>query len=140
MQVYGDVDLEQTTAALERSFGALTPRTALPAEKAAAPYRVPAGSDQPVVLTHHGDARQSAAMVYWPTGGGTAGLRESRQLRILSEVFSNRLLDALRDIERREAIDLAIDKKAIVDTILFGQGEVAEARYSVLPDALQVIC
>ncbi len=97
VQVYGDVDLAQTTAALERSFGALTPRTTLSAEKAAAPYRVPAGSDQPVVLTHHGDARQSAAMVYWPTGGGTAGLRESRQLRILSEVFSNRLLDRLRE-------------------------------------------
>ncbi|MFM6931570.1 MAG: M16 family metallopeptidase, partial [Novosphingobium sp.] len=97
VQVYGDVDLTQTTAALERSFGALTPRTTLPPEKANAVPRVPAGSADPIVLTHHGDARQSAAMVYWPTGGGTAGLPESRQLRILSEVFSNRLLDRLRE-------------------------------------------
>ncbi|MCW1403863.1 insulinase family protein [Novosphingobium sp. MW5] len=97
VQVYGDVDLAQTVTALERSFGALKPRTSLPADKANAVPRVPKGSAEPIVLYHNGDARQAAAMVYWPTGGGTAGLSEGRQLRILSEVFSNRLLDRLRE-------------------------------------------
>lgn len=97
VQVYGDVDLAETTAALERTFGALKARVPLPAEQANATLRVPAGGGEPIILTHHGEANQAAAMVYWPTGGGVSALRESRQLRILSEVFSNRLLDRLRE-------------------------------------------
>ena len=34
----------------------------------------------PEVLTHRGDANQAAAAVIWPSGGGLASLRESRQL------------------------------------------------------------
>ncbi len=52
---------------------------------------------QPTVITHRGDANQAAAVVAWPSGGGVAALRESRQLEILTQLFNNRLLDALRE-------------------------------------------
>ncbi|MFD2578358.1 M16 family metallopeptidase [Novosphingobium colocasiae] len=54
-------------------------------------------SAQPVVLYHHGDPDQAAAVVSWPTGGGSMGISESRQLEILTQLFSNRLLDAARE-------------------------------------------
>lgn len=97
VQVFGDIDRDATIAALSRTFGALAPRPALPRALAPASTRAPDGGGAPIVLTHRGDANQAAAMVFWPTGGGTAGLRESRQLRILAEVFSNRLLDRMRE-------------------------------------------
>jgi zinc protease len=49
------------------------------------------------VLRHRGDANQAAAIVTWPTGGGMAGVRESRQIHILSELFTIRLMDAMRE-------------------------------------------
>jgi zinc protease len=51
----------------------------------------------PVVLYHHGDKDQAAAVVAWPTGGGVAGMPESRRLELLGDIFSNRLLDAMRE-------------------------------------------
>ena len=97
VQVFGDIDHDQTVAALARTFGALKPRVPLSHPLAPALTRTPAGGGAPFVLNHHGDAAQSAAMVFWPTGGGIAAVRESRQLRILAEVFSNRLLDRMRE-------------------------------------------
>jgi len=50
-----------------------------------------------VVLTHRGDKNQAAALISWPTGGGMSGVRESRQLEILAQLFQNRLLDRFRE-------------------------------------------
>ena len=97
VQVFGDIDRNQTVAALSRTFGALKPRMPLTHPLAPAFTAVPVGGGAPFVLTHHGDAAQSAAMVFWPTGGGISAVRDSRQLRILAEVFSNRLLDRMRE-------------------------------------------
>ena len=97
VQVFGDIDHDQTVAALARTFGALKPRVPLAHPLALASTAVPLGGAAPIVLTHHGDAAQSAAMAFWPTGGGVAAVKESRQLRILAEVFSNRLLDRMRE-------------------------------------------
>ena len=36
-------------------------------------------------------------MIAWPSGGGVADLRESRQLEILVQLFNNRLFDAMRE-------------------------------------------
>jgi zinc protease len=52
---------------------------------------------QPVVLYHHGEPDQAAAVVAWKLGGGVEGVQVSRELEVLSEVFSNRLLDAMRE-------------------------------------------
>lgn len=97
VQVYGDIDRNATIAALQRTFGALAPRPELPRSVTEATMRFPAGTAQPVVLTHRGDANQAAAVISWPTGGGSAGISESRQIEILSNVFANRLMDAMRE-------------------------------------------
>ena len=97
VQVFGDIDRAKTLAALARTFGALAPREPTPAIAASSQAQVPAGGGAPVVLTHHGDANQAAALVSWPTGGGTAGVRTSRQLEILTDLFTNRLIDRMRE-------------------------------------------
>jgi zinc protease len=61
---------------------------------------VPSFSDNSAdtqVLFHRGDPDQAAAVVAWPSGGGVTYLRESRQLEILTQLFSNRLLEAMRE-------------------------------------------
>ena len=95
IDMFGDFNREQALAALEKTFGALAPRTAVPASDLAP--TIPAHNEDPLVLTHRGDPSQAAAVVAWPTGGGQAGVRESRQLEILAQIFNNRLFDAMRE-------------------------------------------
>ena len=95
--VFGEFDQAKIIEQLRLTFGALPPRMAIPADVAA---RVPGfapTADKPAVLTHRGDPNQAAAVVAWPSGGGVASLRESRQIEILTQLFNNRLLDALRE-------------------------------------------
>ncbi|MFO6448572.1 M16 family metallopeptidase [Erythrobacter sp. NE805] len=95
--VFGQYDEAKVIEQLRLTFGALAPREPIPAEVAARVPGFAAPSEKPTVVTHRGDANQAAAVVTWPSGGGTAALRESRQLEILTQLFSNRLLDALRE-------------------------------------------
>ncbi len=97
VQLFGDFDRNAALAALGRTFGALPPRPPLPAGTAPATARFPAANATPLVLTHRGDGNQAAAVVSWPTGGGSAGIGESRQLEILTQLFTNRLLDRMRE-------------------------------------------
>ena len=97
VQIFGDFDRAAAVEALQRTFGALKPRTARAAADNAAPIKGGEASGEPVVLTHRGDAEQAAAVVSWPTGGGTVGIPESRQLEILAQLFTNRLLDGVRE-------------------------------------------
>jgi zinc protease len=95
VDIFGDFNRDETVAALERTFGALPPRDPAPATGFAP--RVPAPVGDPLTLNHHGDANTAAAMVAWPTGGGSAGVHEARQLELLAQVFNNRLFDAMRE-------------------------------------------
>lgn len=97
VQIFGDFDKAATIAALEKSFGALKPRTPAVSTANLARIIVPHPSDKPIVLNHHGDPDQAAAVISWPTGGGSMGIRESRQLEILTQLFTNRLLGAVRE-------------------------------------------
>ena len=97
VQIFGDFERNSALAALQRTFGALSPRKPLPASVAPAVGRFPPPNAQPVVLTHRGDGNQAAALIAWGTGGGMAGISESRQLEILSQLFTNRLMDAMRE-------------------------------------------
>jgi zinc protease len=97
VQVYGDFNRVETIAALQRTFGALKARPPLPKDTAPATARFPSGNAQPVVLTHRGDANQAAAVVSWPTGGGSIGITESRKLEILTQLFTDRLMQAMRE-------------------------------------------
>jgi zinc protease len=95
--VFGEFDQAAIIEQLRKTFGALPPREPIAPEIAA---RVPGFAptpDKPEVITHRGDANQAAAVVAWQSGGGVANLRESRQLEILTQLFNNRLLDALRE-------------------------------------------
>ncbi len=97
VDVFGDIDREATITALNRTFGALPARAAPAATVAAREPSFPAATAEPAVLAHGGDPDQAAAVVAWPTGGGSAGLSEARKLELLAQLFANRLLDALRE-------------------------------------------
>lgn len=94
VSVFGDVTADAAIKAVAATFGALPPRDAtLPP---APPVRFPAHVTTPVVRTHSGNANQAAAVIAWPTGGGVAGIAESRRLDVLAQVFSDRLFERLR--------------------------------------------
>lgn len=95
VDLFGDFNRDEAIAALERTFGALPARDPLP--KTGFAPNVPAPVGDPLALTHRGDANTAAALVAWPTGGGAAGVHESRQLELLAQVFNNRLFDAMRE-------------------------------------------
>ncbi|GMN12740.1 M16 family metallopeptidase [Altererythrobacter sp. MTPC7] len=94
--IFGEFDREATIDALTRTFGALPERTPIPAEIANRGSTFP-DAGETTILEHRGDANQAAAVIAWPSGGGVADLRESRQLEILTSVFNNRLMDAMRE-------------------------------------------
>ncbi len=94
--VFGEFDKPAAIEALRKTFGALPARAPLPADALARATTL-ASAAVPRVLYHRGDANQAAAAVAWPTGGGVEGLRESRQLQILSDLFNNRLLEEMRE-------------------------------------------
>ena len=95
VDVFGDFDRETVVAALSRTFGALPPRAAATPGQ---PFgRFPMANATPLVLTHQGEPDQAAAVIAWPTGGGSDALPQSRKLEVLAQLFSNRLLDAMRE-------------------------------------------
>ena len=95
--VFGEFDQPAIIEQLRKTFGALPPRDPIPADIAARVPAFAATAEKPAIATHRGDANQAAAVVAWPSGGGVASLRESRQLEILTQLFNNRLLEALRE-------------------------------------------
>jgi zinc protease len=97
VQLFGDFNRADAVAALEKTFGALPRRAPLPQALAASSFPDLPPTAQPIVLEHRGDPGQAAAVINWPTAGGVANITEGRQLEILSQLFSNRLLDAMRE-------------------------------------------
>ncbi len=97
VQLYGDFKKDDAIAALNRTFGALPLRGGLPPGTAGLEARTLDPSPTANVLFHRGDKNQAAGIIAWPTGGGMAELRESRQLEILTQLFQNRLMDKLRE-------------------------------------------
>ncbi|MEO0871489.1 MAG: insulinase family protein, partial [Pseudomonadota bacterium] len=95
--VFGEFDKEAIIAKLAETFGALAPRDPIPLDVALRVPGFPEAEPLPTVLEHRGDANQAAAVVAWKSGGGIASIRESRQIEILTQIFNNRLLDALRE-------------------------------------------
>ena len=95
VDMFGDFNRDEAIQMLEKTFGAL------PARKQPAPVidppSLPEPNATPIALQHRGDPNQAAGVVIWPTGGGRAGVRESRQLDILAQIVNNRLFDAMRE-------------------------------------------
>lgn len=95
--IFGEYDKEAIVTKLTETFGALPPARSVRSEVAVRVPGFPEPAPLPTVLTHRGDANQSAAVVAWKTGGGMKAIRESRQIEILTQIFNNRLLEALRE-------------------------------------------
>jgi zinc protease len=93
--VVGDVDVEEAIRQAAATFGAL-PRRAEAAPPAAS-VRFPAGTAEPVRLTHGGRADQGLAFIGWPTTGLYADTRQARTLDVLSDVFELRLIQKIRE-------------------------------------------
>jgi zinc protease len=96
VQIYGDIDADQAIKLVGQTFGALPPREDVPVNPAYVKTAFPAHNDAPVVMRHNGAKDQAAAVMAWPTAGGFADARESRQLEILTQVFNDRLFEGLR--------------------------------------------
>lgn len=96
VDVFGDVTADAAIAAVAKSFGALKPRK--PDAPLTPDVRFPAHVDTPVMRTHDGDDTQAAAVIAWPTGGGSADHAEQRRLDVLAAVFADRLFDRLRSV------------------------------------------
>lgn len=94
VQVYGDVKADAAIQAVAASLGALKPRK--PAAATAPAPQFPAHQAAPVVRTHEGQPNQAAAVIAWPTAGGSEAIGESRRLEVLAAVFRDRLFDRLR--------------------------------------------
>ncbi len=97
VDVFGDIDRETVVTALSNTFGALPPREPAPAAMLARETSFPEATATPVVLHHRGEPDQAAAIIAWPAGAGSAGLPQRRKLDLLAQIFSNRLLDAMRE-------------------------------------------
>ena len=96
--VFGDIDRQATIEALSRTFGALEPREPLPEHVVERSIGFPEAREHPLVLRHSGQADQAAAVIAWPTGAGSAGLPQARKLDLLAQLFSNRLIDGMREV------------------------------------------
>lgn len=97
VQVFGDFRREAGITALNRTFGALAPRPALPVDTASATVPVTAPTATPITVTHRGADDQAMAVMAWNTAGGIADYRQARKLEAVATIYSSRLLDALRE-------------------------------------------
>jgi len=93
--IVGDVDVEEAIRQTAATFGALPPRP----EPAARTDRIrfPAGTAEPIRLTHRGRDDQGLAYVAWPTQGFFDDPRQARTLSLLSAVFQLRLIQKIRE-------------------------------------------
>lgn len=95
VQLFGDLRALDYRKLLAETFGALARRPVI-APAAGQTIAFPAPVSEPQLRFHTGDQGQAAAMVAWPTGGGVAGVRDSRGLDVLAAIFNDRLFDRLR--------------------------------------------
>ena len=93
--IVGDVDVDRAIAETAATFGALPPRNAPPA--AADRIRFPAGTANPVRLTHRGRADQALVFIGWPTHGFYDDPHESRALSLLAAIYQLRLTQKERE-------------------------------------------
>ncbi|KWV93360.1 pitrilysin family protein [Erythrobacter sp. YT30] len=95
--IFGEFDRDAIVQKLSETFGALPAREPISEQVAARVPNFAEDTGAPRVLNHRGDGNQAAAVIAWPSGGGMERIRESRQLEILTQLFNNRLLEALRE-------------------------------------------
>lgn len=95
VQIFGDLGSVDIDALLTATLGSLPPPNQA-GLATARPIGFPASTANPRIIRHRGDAGQGAALLAWPTGGGSAAIRTGRQLEVLAAIFNDRLFDRLR--------------------------------------------
>ena len=97
--VVGDIDRDTIIQQVARTFGALPKRDiGLGSYLDMTKLTFPKGKRKPVTLSHSGDANRALLQVYWPAPDGT-DTTINRRLGVLRSVFSNRLIDIIREDE-----------------------------------------
>jgi zinc protease len=99
VSIFGDVQEQAALDAVAATFGAMPARTAAPVPPGGTSVGFPAHNTTPEIHYHKGPETQAAAVIAWPTGGGSAGIAESRKLQALAALFSDRIIDRLRSQE-----------------------------------------
>lgn len=99
ISIVGDVDIEKAIDIVGRTFGALPQRADSRRQfEEQRKLTFPGGTAEPITLTHEGEADRAVIRVYWPaTDNGDITM--SRQISMLERVFSNRLIDVIREEE-----------------------------------------
>jgi len=94
----GDLTVDDAIAAVAPTLGAL-PRRGPDAQPApgATELRFPAGTPEPVRLTHNGPAEQTLAYIAWPTTDAVADRTEARRVSVMTEVLKLRVLEEIRE-------------------------------------------
>ncbi|HJW39816.1 MAG TPA: insulinase family protein [Rhizomicrobium sp.] len=110
--IVGDTTIDQAVHSVAATFGALPDRPA-PEVLTKGDEQFPDPTEQPVVLNHRGAANQAIAAIVWPTQGFLRDMKLQRTLRVLSEIFSQRLLD---DLRTREGITYTPGASTIAST------------------------
>lgn len=93
--IVGDIGVDEAIRQTAATFGALPRRNATPAPAAA--IRFPAGTAEPVRMTHGGRADQGLAYIAWPTADFFADTRQAQVLNLLADVFGLRLIEKIRE-------------------------------------------
>lgn len=94
----GDVTVDAAIAAVGQTFGALPARSAaIPPAAESLVRRFPAGTSEPVELTHTGLPTQALAYVAWPTVDSVEDRTEARTVSLLARVLQLRVTDKIRE-------------------------------------------
>ncbi|WP_435992578.1 M16 family metallopeptidase [Brevundimonas sp. LjRoot202] len=119
----GDLTVEDAVAAVAPTLGALPARgpDPVPAPEATT-LRFPAPTPEPVQLTHTGPAEQALAFVAFPTTDQVGDRTEARQVNLLSEVLSLRVLEEIRE---RQALAYSPGVGANASDVYEGYGYIA---------------
>ena len=99
VMVFGDVTTEGAIKLVGETFGAMKRRSPGRIAKRGDEAASATPNSTPIRLTHKGSPDQVAAVLAWPTSGGSNELYEARKLELLSSIFNDRLFNQLRDGE-----------------------------------------
>ena len=100
LTVVGDFEEDALIEAVAASFGALSARPSEPYRPDASltTLKFPAGSTEPTILRHAGDAETARLYVYWPAPDASDA-KLSRETQTLADLFQLRLTEVLREEE-----------------------------------------
>jgi zinc protease len=97
--IVGDIEEGAAVDAVARTFGALPQRAEQAGRQREARAAVFASPTQPLTLTHHGEAAQALAAVYWPVPDVDPQVQrdEARVLDLLGDVMRLKVTEELRE-------------------------------------------